>query len=272
MRLGRMRRGRWFTRLMALVLAFPLTWIGWNQATYNFAVLQPGRIYRSGQMSPGALLRTLREHQVKTVLNLRGPNPRDSWYRDEVATTLAAGATQIDLPLSSCVWMSRIQFRTLVRVLDTCEYPVLFHCAWGSERTGLAAAVATLLSPGSTLADARRQLALRYLYVRLGNGRIMAELLDQYENWLRAEPLRASSRGFSPMGRGRLLARKVEPGGVALRSVSPGDRDARAAAAGARSSRQRGRALDDRAGDNQTVIEETRGAARETRQSMSNTS
>jgi len=186
MRLGRMRRGRWFARLMALVLAFPLTWIGWNQATYNFAVLQPGRIYRSGQMSPGALLRTLREHQVKTVLNLRGPNPRDSWYRDEVATTLAAGATQIDVPLSSCVWMSRIQFRTLVRVLDTCEYPVLFHCAWGSERTGLAAAVATLLSPGSTLADARRQLALRYLYVGLGDGRIMAELLDQYENWLRA--------------------------------------------------------------------------------------
>ena len=136
-------------------------------------------------MPPGALLRTLREYQIKTVLNLRGPNPRDSWYRDEVATTLAAGATQIDLPLSSCVWMSRIQFRTLVRVLDTCEYPVLLHCAWGSERTGLASAVATLLSPGSTLADARRQLALRYLYVSLGDGRIMAELIDQYENWLR---------------------------------------------------------------------------------------
>ena len=67
MGLGRMRRGRWFARLLAMVLAVPLTWIGWNQATYNFAVLQPGRIYRSGQMSPSALLRTLREHEVKTV-------------------------------------------------------------------------------------------------------------------------------------------------------------------------------------------------------------
>lgn len=189
MGLGRKRRGRWFARLLALVLAVPLTWIGWNQATYNFAVLQPGRIYRSGQMSPSALLRTLREHQIKTVLNLRGPNPRESWYRDEIATTLAAGATQVDLPLSSCVWMSRIQLRTFIRVLDTCEYPVLFHCAWGSERTGLAAAIAELLCEGSTLADARRQLAIRYLYVRLGDGRIMAEFLDQYENWLRAKNL-----------------------------------------------------------------------------------
>jgi hypothetical protein len=189
MGLGRMRRGRWFARLLAMVLAVPLTWIGWNQATYNFAVLQPGRIYRSGQMFPSALLRTLREHEVKTVLNLRGPNPRESWYRDEIATTLAAGATQVDLPLSSCVWMSRIQLRTFIRVLDTCEYPVLLHCAWGSERTGLAAAIAELLCAGSTLADARRQLALRYLYVRLGDGRIMAEFLDQYENWLRAKNL-----------------------------------------------------------------------------------
>ncbi len=190
MRFGRIRRGRWFASLTLLVPAFLLlTWIGWNQATYNFAVLQPGRIYRSGQMSPGALRQTLREHQVRTVLNLRGPNPGDPWYRDELATTLAGGATQIDLPLSSCVWMSRIQFRTLVRVLETCEYPVLLHCAWGSERTGLTAAVAELLTPGGTLAAARNQLALRYLYVRLGGGRIMAELLDQYENWLRTNNL-----------------------------------------------------------------------------------
>ncbi len=188
MKIGSMRRGKWFARLLiVLVLASPAAWIGWNQATFNFATLQPERIYRSGQMSPSALRRTLREHQIKTVLNLRGPNLKEAWYRDELATTLAARATQVDLSLSSCVWMSRIQFRTLIRVLDTCEYPVLVHCAWGSERTGLTAAVAELLAPGGTLADARRQLALRFLYVRLGDGKIMAELLDQYENWLRAK-------------------------------------------------------------------------------------
>ncbi len=186
MKLGRMRRGKWFAILVMLLLAFPTTWIGWNQATYNFAILQPARVFRSGQMSQSALRQTLREYHIKTVLNLRGPNLKESWYRKEIAATLAAGATQVDVSLSSCVWMSRVQLRTLIRVLDTCDYPLLIHCAWGSERTGLTAAVAELLSPSRTLADARRQLALRFLFVRLGDGRIMAEFLDQYENWLLA--------------------------------------------------------------------------------------
>ena len=41
---------------------------------------------------------------------------------------------------------------------------------------------------------------LRYLYVRLGDGKIMAEFLDQYEDWLRSERARASARGLSPLG------------------------------------------------------------------------
>jgi hypothetical protein len=172
--------------MLALPPLLPLLfWICWNQVTYNFAVLQPGQIYRSGQMSARALEETVRTYQIKTVLNLRGPNPEQAWYREEVASTLAAGATQIDIALSACVWMSRVQLRTLVRVLDTCEYPLILHCAWGSERTGLTSAIAELLRPGTSLAQARGQLALRYLYLRLGDGKIMSEFLDQYEDWLR---------------------------------------------------------------------------------------
>jgi hypothetical protein len=140
-------------------------------------------------MSPEALRRTLHDYDVKTVVNLRGPNHREPWYQEEIATTLAAGVTQVDLPLSSCVWMSRVQLRALVRILDHCEYPILLHCSWGSERTGLTAAISQLLRPGSSLASARSQLGLRYLYVRLGDGKIMAEFLDQYEQWLVHEGL-----------------------------------------------------------------------------------
>src|SRR6478609_5727202 len=102
MEIARRRRIRWIARLTALVFAFPMTWVAWNQATHNFGVLQPGRIYRSGQMPAGALGRTVREHHIKTVLNLRGPNPRQSWYRDEVSATLSEGATHVDIALSSC--------------------------------------------------------------------------------------------------------------------------------------------------------------------------
>jgi hypothetical protein len=143
-------------------------------------------------MSAAALRRAVLRHGIRTVLNLRGPNPAEAWYREELDATLACGASHVDIPLSSCVWMSRAQLRTLVQVLDGAEYPVLVHCAWGSERTGLTAAIAELLRRGGTISDARAQLALRFLYVRLGDGRIMAEFLDRYESWLARLGLRHS--------------------------------------------------------------------------------
>ena len=63
---------------------------------------------------------------------------------------------------------------------------MLIHCQWGSERTGLVSAFAELLRPGSTLDDARAQFSIRYLFVRVNDGKVMAEHLDQYESWLRA--------------------------------------------------------------------------------------
>jgi protein tyrosine phosphatase (PTP) superfamily phosphohydrolase (DUF442 family) len=143
-------------------------------------------VLRAAQMSSGKLTETLREHGVRTVLNLRGANPDKGWYRAERDATLAAGATQVDVSLSSCIWMSRVQLRTIVEALDEMEYPVLVHCAWGSERTGLVAAIAELLREGSTLDDARAQFTIRHLYIPAGDGKIMAELVDQYEAWLRA--------------------------------------------------------------------------------------
>ena len=138
-------------------------------------------------MSSARLSTTIREHGVKTVLNLRGPNPDQDWYRAERDATTAAGATQVDVSLSSCIWMSRVQLRTLVKALDEASRPLLIHCAWGSERTGLVSAIAELLREGSTLDDARAQFTIRYLYVPVGDGRIMSQAIDQYEAWLNAQ-------------------------------------------------------------------------------------
>ncbi len=145
---------RWLVRAVVAVLVAALLFVGWEMATHNFGEIQAHRLYRSGQMPASALARTIRDHRIKTVLNLRGVN-KDAWYRAERATTLAADATQVDIPMSSCVWMSRAQLRTLIATFDTAEYPILIHCQWGAERTGLASAFAELLRPGGTLEDAR---------------------------------------------------------------------------------------------------------------------
>ncbi len=202
-----LRFARWLVRIAALILLLAGSYVAWDQATYNFGTVQPGRIYRSGQMPAPALARTLGEYRIKTVLNLRGPNPKLSWYPPEREATLVAGATQIDIPMSSCVWMSRIQLRTIIDALETAEYPILIHCAWGSERTGLVSAFAELLRPGATIQDARAQFSLRYLFLRVNDGKIMAEHIDRYEDWLRAQGLVHSIASFK-----RWVNEGFEPG------------------------------------------------------------
>jgi protein tyrosine phosphatase (PTP) superfamily phosphohydrolase (DUF442 family) len=174
---------RWIARLVAAIVLTGAGYIAWDQATYNFGEVQHARIYRSGQMPSSSLDRTVRDYKIKTVINLRGSN-KDSWYAAEREATTEAGATQVDIAMSSCIWMSRAQLQTVIETLDTAEYPMLIHCQWGSERTGLISAFAELLRPGSTLEDARSQFSIRYLFVRVNDGKIMAEHLDQYERWL----------------------------------------------------------------------------------------
>jgi hypothetical protein len=159
--------------------------LAWNLATGNFATVRPGRVYRSGQLRSADLASKVRSYRIKTVLNLRGSHPKEAWYRAERSAVLGGGATQIDVALSSCEWMSREQARMLVRIIDTCEYPLLIHCWRGSERTGLVSAMTELLRSGSTLDDGRGQFALRYLFVRAGDGAIMEVHLDRYTDWLR---------------------------------------------------------------------------------------
>jgi protein tyrosine phosphatase (PTP) superfamily phosphohydrolase (DUF442 family) len=187
---------RWTLRTVAALLVPVLGLVGWDLATSNFGTVQDGRVFRSGQMTAGTLASTIRREGIKTVLNLRGSNPDQPWYRAERAATLAEGATQVDMSLASDLWLSRAQARTLVRMLDASEYPILIHCEWGSERTGLASAMAELLRPGGSLADARRQFSWRYLFVPMGDGAVTRDHLDRYEQWLRARGLSHTPERF----------------------------------------------------------------------------
>ena len=149
----------------------------------NFGVVEPGRLYRSGQMGGASLASKLREHRIRTVLNLRGSHPETAWYRDERAATLdGRGHAGRHAALVVRVDVAGPGPRPLLASPgDGRHVRLLVHCFHGSERTGLVAAYAELLRPGSTLADARDQFTLRYLYSGIGDGGVTAEHLDQYE-------------------------------------------------------------------------------------------
>lgn len=185
---------RWAARIILglLVVSVGSFW-AWRHAVDNFGIVlsvddihsPQGVVYRSDQMSDMALSAFIQEHQVKTVLNLRGPNPGDDWYDKERAATLAHGSTQIDMPLSSCEWMSRDQALTLADVIQNAERPLLIHCFHGSERTGLASAMTRLLTEGQSLKDARSAFSWKYMFFGLGDGVVTLRQFEEYEKWLK---------------------------------------------------------------------------------------
>jgi protein tyrosine phosphatase (PTP) superfamily phosphohydrolase (DUF442 family) len=178
------RRRKWALRAILLALTAVGLAVSWNFATGNFGTVIPGQVYRSAQLQPADLGRKVAEHNFRTVLNLRGHHPELGWYRAEREQTLAHGATQVDIAMSSREWMSRQQLRVLIDVLEHSEPPILIHCWRGSERTGLASALATLLREGSTIAEARAQFSARYLFIPSGGGVVTLRHLEQYEAWL----------------------------------------------------------------------------------------
>jgi protein tyrosine/serine phosphatase len=157
----------------------------WN-AFDNFHEVIPGELYRSGQLSAAHLHARAQATGIRTIINLRGPNPAEGWYREEISAAQESGLVHIDLPIDS-LFPTKDELRDLVHALDDCPKPVLVHCQSGIDRTGIASALASLLLDDSSSAER----ALDQLTWRFGclPGRKSREnkrdFLLAYDSWLR---------------------------------------------------------------------------------------
>ncbi len=102
----------------------------------KFGVVESGRLYRCGKITPLQLERVAREHGIRTVLSLLDPTHPDSIAEREAAERL--GLRWLNVPLSGD-GSSRPEDRDSIReiVLDQSLAPLLVHCAAGANRTGL---------------------------------------------------------------------------------------------------------------------------------------
>ena len=83
----------------------------WGAIQYqgNFHAVKEGAFYRSAQLSKDELQSTIREHKIRSVLNLRGAHPGQAWYDEELAVSQALGVAHYDYALSSHRFVTRQQ-------------------------------------------------------------------------------------------------------------------------------------------------------------------
>jgi protein tyrosine phosphatase (PTP) superfamily phosphohydrolase (DUF442 family) len=134
--------------------------------------------FRSAQPLPFQIHRMARLG-VRTVVSLRGGRAFGSWPLERRACE-AAGISLVQFPVQARQLPSRATLLALPQLFESIAYPALFHCKSGSDRTGLIAAL-YLLHRGRPLAEARRQLDLRFGHLTFTRAGILGALFDAYE-------------------------------------------------------------------------------------------
>ena len=151
----------------------------------NFHTVIPGAVYRSSQPSAARLESIIKAYGIRTVVNFRGADDRARWYLDQCRVTSRYGVSEEDFNGSSASRLpSTGAMRDLLDIIDHADYPILFHCNRGIDRTGMASAVALLLKTDTTVAEARKQLGICYGHLSLGKTGNMDRFFDLYERWL----------------------------------------------------------------------------------------
>ena len=146
--------------LVAISLAYGTSFV-WK-ALDNFHEVLPGVLFRSGQLSGSGLDERAQREGLRTIINLRGPNPTEHWYQEELAACDRDGLLHIDLPIDS-LFPTKAELAELVHVLQTAPRPILLHCQSGIDRTGIASAFACLLLDDNASVDsALEQLGWQY--------------------------------------------------------------------------------------------------------------
>lgn len=134
---------------------------------YNFHWIVPGEAARSAQAYAGFLGPFLSRHGIKALINLRGPNPRYSWWRYETRVSGERGAAHLDVMLDSRSLPTRAMLTALFDAFDAAPRPFLVKCSGGQDRTSLAAALYLVHRGGWTARAAAQAQFARWPYLHL---------------------------------------------------------------------------------------------------------
>lgn len=128
----------------------------------NVHAVVENQFYRSAQLDKEALARVVKEHGIKSILNLLGNSPDKAWYVDEIAVSKALGVEHHDYAISANEVVSVSELDEILTILRHAPKPILVHCKNGADRSGLVAAVYLAEVKGAMLDDAAGQLSLYY--------------------------------------------------------------------------------------------------------------
>ncbi len=128
----------------------------------RISVVVKDKVYRRRQLSSGQLSHLIESEGIKTIINLRGAQPEETWYQQEKALANQYGITLTDIDFSANELPNVWEINYLYDVLKSADTPLLLHCKHGVDRTGMASALALIIKTDTPLLEAEKQFSWRY--------------------------------------------------------------------------------------------------------------
>jgi protein tyrosine/serine phosphatase len=176
--------------VLAIVAGIVLGFLGYiGVLGGNIREVVAGKAYRSSQLTPERMGALIDQDHIQTVINLRG----SGWggYAMEIEECDRRKVKHVDIPMSASVLPNPKQLKDLLNTFDHAQYPVLFHCMGGADRSGLVGTLYLHLYQHVPLDEAeQRQLTWRYGHFKWGAARAMDEFFDLFRKTNRGRDLR----------------------------------------------------------------------------------
>jgi protein tyrosine/serine phosphatase len=185
LRLQGMSLSRKVCSVAILLLLLPASFflITWEQG--NFHEITEGEAYRSAQLDRDKYEYYIDKYHIKSILNLRGQNSGEQWYREELKVAMDHHVMHYDIPLSATSEPSGEDVQKLLSVFSEAPRPILIHCKAGADRSGLVGAMWKVVVDKEPKSEASKQLFILYGHFPIGGTSAMDRF---FERWAAALP------------------------------------------------------------------------------------
>jgi hypothetical protein len=171
--------------IVAMSLAMAIGVAIWWHISLNprFSAVIDNQVYRSAQLSASRLDEVVQTYGIRTIIALLGSENGALWYENEKTVAERHQVQMLNIDFGSHDLPSYNRLNQLVDALLSAPRPILLHCYRGSDRSGMASAIALILNDASSLETIEKQFSWRFGVIPFSNS-IGILFFDQYKEWL----------------------------------------------------------------------------------------
>jgi protein tyrosine/serine phosphatase len=151
--------------VVLLAAAMVASYAGIVRYLGNVHVVVTGKLYRSAQLDRAQFENVIGEYGIKSILNLRGDSPGESWYEDEIAVSNTLGVKHFNYGIWASNPVTKQQIAEILNIVREAPKPLLVHCDGGADRSGLVAALYLSEIENRSAEEAIGQLSFLYGHV-----------------------------------------------------------------------------------------------------------